>query len=102
MAAKKHTMSARVEVWPGETANWHLLYLPKKEAKALREKYKGKERGWSSLPVEAAIGKTRWRTSVFFDRRSDTYILPLKAEVRKRERLMPADKIEFSLVIRLQ
>lgn len=94
-------MEARVEIWPGETANWHLLYLPKKEAEILRQKYKGKEKGWSSLPVRATTGKTSWQTSVFFDRRSNTYILPLKAEVRKRESLMHGNKVKFSITIRL-
>jgi hypothetical protein len=101
MASKKYRMRAEVQIWPGETANWHLLYLPKKEAEILRQKYKGKERGWSSLPVEVQIGKTKWQTSIFFDRRSDSYILPLKAEVRKKEGLMQGDRVKFSLAIRL-
>lgn len=52
------------QLYPTETAPWHLLYLPSKEARLIRQSHKTKERGWSSLPVEGETGKTKWRTSI--------------------------------------
>jgi hypothetical protein len=101
MPGKIYKMKAEVQLYPTENAAWHLLYLPHKEAQSIRQKFKPKEKGWSSLPVDAYLGKTKWQTSIFFDKRSQSYILPLKAEVRKKEILIPGDKVEFSIAIRL-
>jgi hypothetical protein len=75
------------EVWlyPGESANWHFVSVPKKETQAIDKRFKSLKRGWGSLPVRATIGKTSWTTSIFPDKKSSTYLLPLKADVRRRE-----------------
>lgn len=36
------------------------------------------------LKVTAIIGDSQWQTTVWFDRKRDTYLLPLKAVVRKK------------------
>ena len=41
--------------------------------------------------------RTRWRTSVFPDKRSGTFLLPLKAEVRKKERMLDGDTVRVDL-----
>ena len=87
-----------VIVWPGE-APWHLTHLPKLRSQELRKKFRSKQRGWNSLPVEVTLGKTVWRTSIFFDKKSESYILPLKAEVRKKEGVYQGDKIAYSIEI---
>ncbi len=92
---------SKVVLWPGETANWHFAYLPIKLGKEVKEKYGKKQRGWSSLPVIVKLGKTSWKTSIFFDRRSNTYILPLKAEIRKKEFLHDGDIATFSIQIKV-
>ncbi len=53
-----------------------------------------------SLPVIATIGKTIWKTSIFPDKKICSYLLPLKAEVRKKELLREGDKIKLSLEIK--
>lgn len=81
-------------------AGWHMIYLPKKEAAVIRKKFSSVHRGWGSLPALVTLGKTSWKTSIFFDKRSDTYILPLKALVRKKEGIFAKDKVSFSLEIK--
>lgn len=46
----------------------------------------GRRRGWGSLPVVARIGATEWRTSIF-PGDGATWLLPVKAEVRRAEGL---------------
>jgi hypothetical protein len=92
-------MKAELQLYPTQTAAWHLLYLPHTEAQLIRKRFKAKEKGWSSLPVEVQIAKTKWRTSIFYDRRADSYILPLKAEIRRKEGLMQGDIVSFKLKI---
>lgn len=45
----------------------------------------------------ATIGKTQWKTSIFPDKRSRTYLLPLKAEVRKKERIFSEDTVSLTI-----
>ena len=73
--------------------------VPKKETDIIKKKYGAMHRGWRSLRVEANVGKTKWQTSIFLDNRSGLYILPLKAQVRKKEGIMAHDKINFKIKI---
>lgn len=90
----------RVWLYPGAAA-WHFVSVPKRETKKLRELFSGMGRAWGSLPVTATIGKTSWKTSIFPDSKSGSYLLPIKADVRKREGIAAGDKVLFSLDIRL-
>ncbi|MEZ5231631.1 MAG: DUF1905 domain-containing protein [Acidimicrobiales bacterium] len=54
-------------------------------------------RGFGSVRVEATIGATVWRTSVFPDRGSGCYVLPLKQAVRKAEGLLDGDPATVTL-----
>ncbi|PCI30674.1 hypothetical protein COB52_01135 [Candidatus Kaiserbacteria bacterium] len=91
----------RLKVWifPGESATWHFVGLNKKETKKIREKFKEFRRGFGSLPVEAKIGETKWKTSIFYSKESEQYILPLKAEVRRKEFIRPGEMIDLELKI---
>ncbi|MDD4087237.1 MAG: DUF1905 domain-containing protein, partial [Bacteroidales bacterium] len=44
------------------------------------------EEGWGRLKATAEIGKSVWKTAIWFDTKHQTYILPLKAEIRKKRR----------------
>lgn len=83
-------------VYPGMAA-WRFLYVPQKDSAALKEKYGTHARGWGSLPVRATIGKTSWGTSIFPDKKSGCYLLPLKAAVRKVEGIDDEDTVRFAI-----
>lgn len=55
-------------------------------------------RGFGSVRVEITIGKTTWRSSIFPEK-SGTYVLPLKAEVRKKENLRAGQTVQVKLTI---
>ncbi len=57
------------------------------------------KRGWGSLPVQVTLGSTAWKTSIFPDKKSGSYVLPIKAEVRKKERVVQDQEISFELEI---
>lgn len=79
---------------------WRFLVLPSKEGTEIREKYGKLAKGWGSLPVSITIGKTAWDTSIFPDKKSGTYLLPLKAKVRKAENLADDAAVSFILTLR--
>jgi hypothetical protein len=90
--------SAAVRPYPGQAA-WRFATLPPDVAARVREAAGPRRKGWGSVPVEVGVGSSHWRTSVFPDRHSGSYLLPLKAEIRKRERLLDGDAFEFSLKV---
>lgn len=98
---KGRTYEVKGKVWlyPGESANWHFFTIPKKESSELKEAYKGLTKGWGSLPVEVTIGRTTWKTSIFPDSKSGTFILPIKAMVRKKEEVYEGDACTVSFVV---
>jgi hypothetical protein len=93
-------MKSHVWLYPGETAAWHFITLPQKDSVAIKKTFGAGARGFGSLPVVAKIGKTTWESSIFPDRHSGSYLLPLKASIRKKEDLMKGDAVSFSITIR--
>ena len=67
--------------------SWHFVSLPNELAKEIRNAFKSEEEGWGRLPATAKIGNSEWKTAIWFDTKVNTYLLPLKAEIRKKENL---------------
>lgn len=91
-------MKSEVWLYPG-MVGWHFISIPKKQGKEIKERFKSKAKGWGSLPVIVTIKKTKWKTSIFPDKKSGTYLLPLKAEIRRKEKIIRGDIINFSIEI---
>ena len=49
--------------------------------------------------MHVAIGRTRWQTSVFPSKDVSGYLLPIKASVRKAEKLVEGDVAVVELSI---
>jgi hypothetical protein len=54
-------------------------------------------RGWSSVRVDARIGKTTFRTSVFPISEANAYALPVKRTVRDTEAIHEGDMVTVTL-----
>lgn len=98
---KVYKVTSEVWLYPSATAAWHFASLSKKQSEQITKKFGEKKRGWNSFPVFVTLGKTKWNTSIFFDKREGAYILPLKAGVRKKEGIYVGDIIRFSIVVRV-
>ena len=88
------------ELWrhPGEDG-WHFLTVPPEPTDELRARATGRHAPFGALPVEATIGGTTWRTSLFADRKLDAYLLPVKTAVRRAERLEIGVTVKVSLTL---
>lgn len=88
------------EVWlySGANASWHFITLPPEAATRVRFYAGEKKRGWGSVPVVVTIGRTCWRTSIFPEKKSKSFLLPLKAEVRKGKKISLGDMVRVTLV----
>ncbi|MBI4093448.1 DUF1905 domain-containing protein [Candidatus Kaiserbacteria bacterium] len=100
MVSAKYKVRGKVWLWPGENGAWHFVHVDKKTSEIIKKTQTTPRRGFGSVRVEATIGKTRWKTSIFPDSRSGTYLLPLKASVRRTEAIGDGDVISFTLEIR--
>jgi hypothetical protein len=89
---------SEVFLYPG-MAGWHFVGIPKKQSIEIKKLFGVKAKGWGSIPVKVELGSTKWKTSIFPDKKSGTYLLPLKADVRKKEGILNKDKIKFTIEI---
>jgi hypothetical protein len=98
----KATFKLKAKLWlyPGKTASWHFVTLPAKVSADIKKRFGAKARGWGSLPVQVTIGKTAWKTSVFPDAARGAYILPIKAAVRKKERMLVGEELRFTVEVK--
>jgi len=68
-------------------AAWYFVSLPADLSLEIRAQFKDLEEGWGRLPVSAAIAGYEWKTAIWFDNKQNTYLLPVKADVRKKLKL---------------
>ena len=86
-------------IWKGESAGrWYFVTIPEEQSGVFRAEAFGTPRGFGSVRVEATVGDVTWRTSVF-PLNSGGYLLPVKAEVRKRARLAAGDEVTVDLTV---
>ena len=98
MPANHFKIKSKVWVYPG-MAGWRFLSLPKKHSTKIQKIFGDLARGWGSLPVNVTVGATKWKTLIFPDKKTKTYILPLKTQVRKTENIKDKDLVNFSIEI---
>jgi hypothetical protein len=91
------TFTAKLWLYSGKGA-WHFVTVPQDAATQIRF-FSPQAKGFMPLPVKATIGATTWKTSVFPDSKSGSYLLAIKAEVRKLEALRVDDVVEVSIAI---
>jgi len=61
------------------------ISLPISVSTEIRANLKWQEEGWGRLKVSAKIGNSEWNTAIWFDTKKETYLLPIKAEIRKKK-----------------
>jgi hypothetical protein len=85
--------------WQGDaSAAWHFITLPEEVGGQIKF-MTGKSKGFGSVRVAAVIGDTRWKTSLFPDKKSGSYLLPVKADVRKSEGLTDGNHVQVQIVL---
>lgn len=94
--SQRYPFTAKVWLYPGMAA-WHFVSVPEELSAELTDRYVLQKRGWGSLKVAVTVGATTWKTSIFPDKKTSTYLLPLKKEVRRSEHLHEGSLADFIL-----
>lgn len=90
------TVTAPLWLWTGAGGSWHFITVPENQSDEIRAHGFAARRGFGSVRVEARIGAVAWRTSVF-PQRSGGYLLPVKAEVRRKAGIAAGDEVTVTL-----
>jgi hypothetical protein len=90
--------TAPLWVWEGPAA-WYFVTVPVELSDDIKDVTEGLRGGFGSVRVSAAIGTTRWQTSIFPDSRTGAFMLPMKKQVRQAVGLQVGD--ECTVVLEL-
>jgi hypothetical protein len=97
------TVRGTVWLWQGSDGaptkgSWYFLTIDGETAQAIRA-HATNAAAWGSVYVEARIGGTTWRTSLFPSKQAGGWLLPLKAAVRKAEKIVEGREVEAVLAL---
>jgi hypothetical protein len=92
---------AKLWRWTGGKASWYFVTLPAAISKEIRLVDAGPRRvGFGALRVEATIGQSTWKTSIFPSSGLKAYILPVKAAVRKAEKMVEGKSVSVQVTVK--
>jgi hypothetical protein len=77
-------VTGEVWFWKGP-APWFFVTVPEAESEEIKAVESIVTYGWGMIPVNARIGDTEWYTALW--PKDGLYILPIKAFVRKAEKV---------------
>lgn len=78
---------------------WWFVALPTALSEEIRMHLGWQEEGWGRLKSTAKINHTEWKTAIWFDTKRNTYLLPLKSEVRKKESIQIDVELNITISI---
>lgn len=96
----KTPFSFSATIWKhGLQGGWHFATMPAKIALNIRENLGMLEEGWGRLQCTAEINNTLWTTAIWFDNKYQSYLLPIKASVRKELNINCDDMVSITVWI---
>ncbi|MCE3012675.1 MAG: DUF1905 domain-containing protein [Proteobacteria bacterium] len=95
--------SFKAKLWKYEgPAGWCFVTIPKTTAKRIRAIHHWSEEGWGRLKTTVTIGSSIWKTSIWFDTKADSYLLPVKVMIRKKEKLVIGRSVSCTIDFNLE
>lgn len=79
--------------------SWHFLTVPNEISADIKAFTKHTARGFRTVRVKAVIGDSEWQTSLFPDKKSGCYFLPVKAAIRKIENIKDGSSVTAQLSV---
>ncbi len=82
--------------WKGP-APWYFVTVPEEQCHEIKAMSGYVTYGWGMIPAIVRIGKTEYKTSLW--PKDGRYIVPIKASVRKAEKIEEGDNIAVRLQV---
>ncbi len=107
----EYRFTSLVSIYNTENGAWHFACLPRDVAQSIKYMTGGNipRRGFGSVRVAVAVQPKNsahlggqaimWKTSIFPDSKTNSYLLPIKNAVRKQAQIHHGDEVEFVLNI---
>ena len=93
----RYRFSSKIWEFYGKKGVWYFVTVPADQATEIRILTADIKRGFNSVKVEATIGSSKWKTSIFVYSKDKSYVLPIKKEVRDRENINTGDKVKVNI-----
>ncbi len=96
------TFTAPIWQWRPEkpsAASWYFVTVEGQASDDIRSAAIGRTGGFGSIRITATLGETRWQTSLFPHKESGGFLLPMKATVRRAERVEVGDVVTVTLEV---
>lgn len=88
------------KIWKHKASGgWFFVSLPRDISKEIREHLKWQEEGWGRMKASAKVNGIEWESAIWFDKKLNTYSLPLKVDIRRKASLNLDEKITVSISI---
>jgi hypothetical protein len=88
--------TGKIWFWKGP-APWFYVTVPEEPSNDIKAISGSVTYGWGVIPAQVRIGNTAWQTSLF--PKDGRYLVPLKASVRKAEKLKEGDDVTVRLEV---
>ncbi|WP_288956597.1 DUF1905 domain-containing protein [uncultured Polaribacter sp.] len=82
-----------------EPFGWFFVSMTKEMSSEIRQYFKNQEEGWGRMKVVAIVKEIEWKTSIWFDTKRNIYLLPIKAEIRKKANLKVDSEFNISILL---
>lgn len=93
-----YTFSAKI--WQHKSSSgWFFVSLPLKLSEEIRAYLQRQEEGWGRMKAIARINDFSWNTSIWYDKKEEAYLLPLKSSDRMEVGLFAGDLVRVEISI---
>lgn len=96
----KPTFKTETKMWrySNDSSSWYFITINKSLAKEIRA-LKEPDFGWGQIKIDITVGNTTWQTCLFPTKEKE-YCIPIKAAVRKSEKIQEGDKIKATFTFK--
>ena len=98
----EYIFQASIRIWNNGTApaSWWFITVPQNISNKIKEETASQPRKWRwSVKVQVMIGFIKRETSIFPDKKSWCYLLPIKADIRKELHIAEWSKLSTTLTL---